>query len=152
MKGNIATFGSTRRTPTTIGPTKEAITIPRKTSRDVLQIPRIAEWRSEIMRLRRAAPAEAEESHERHGASLKDWTKPTLILMRCQEVEAEASDLNKSIGSLSMDSRTNPSSTGTTSDKVIGRETSTAGSTKSVSAVAVVEATGQCVLNIRRLK
>ena len=72
--------------------------------------------------------------------------------MRFQEVGAEANDLNKSIASLSMDSLTNPSSTGTTSDKVIGKETSTAGSQLSVSAVAVVEATGQCVLTIRRFK
>ena len=72
--------------------------------------------------------------------------------MRCQEAGAEASDLNKSIASLSMDLLTNQSSIGTTSDKVIGKKTSTAGSQKSVSVVAVVEATGQYVLTIRRFK
>jgi len=86
------------------------------------------------------------------GASLKDWTKTTLILKRCREAEAEASDLNKSIASLSMDSLTNPSSTGTTSDKITGNVTLTAGSQKSVNVVAVVEATGQHVLTIKRFK
>jgi hypothetical protein len=129
-----------------------ATTNPRKTSRDDTTTLKTAEWRSEIKHLQRAAPAEAGESHVSSGASLKDWTKTTLILMRCREAEAEASDLNKSIASLSMDSLTNPSSTGTMSDKITGNVTLTAGSQKSVSAVAVVEATGQHVLTIKRFK
>jgi hypothetical protein len=72
MKGSIATCGSTRRTSTNIEEMKTANTNPRKTSRGDLKMLKIAEWRSEIMRLQRVAPAEAEESHVRQGAFLKD--------------------------------------------------------------------------------